>query len=804
MPRPSAAVLGLSAALAAASARSATPRLDESPGAPGEWGFRPSSDSVVRTTPPAFAWRPQKGAASYDLQCARGGDFRPDSYTAEGVKWNVHCPPEAFQAGAWSWRFRARWEDGSASAWSTARAFRIAEDAGHLALPTQEALLARIPQAHPRLFVRPEQIPDLKQRAQGDLRASFDGLVTESEKLMASPPPTAEPPKYGPQSEMPRGSDAWRKVWWGNRTYTSKALNAAATLAFTRLLGGKEEYGHLAHRILMACAQWDPKGATGYRYNDEAGMPYNYYFARTYTFVNDLLTEDERQTCRQVIQVRGDEMFRHLCPRHLWRPYASHSNRAWHFLGEVGIAFHGEIPEAGTWTWFAANVFANVYPVWCDEDGGWHEGMGYWRSYITRFTWWADVMRTALGINAFDKPYFSQIGFYPLYMQPPGTKGGGFGDLTAHLHSGQNRQVMSVFAAQASNPYWQWYVDAHGGPQTTGGYIGFVRGALPAVTSRPPTDLPTSRCFQGTGQAVLNATLFDAAENVQIILKSSPFGTQSHGYESQNSFLMYAFGERLFIRTGRRDSYGSKHHKQWMWQTKSTNCLTVNGRGQRGHSAGARGEITDFSTSPDFDFVTGEAAAAYEGELARFTRRILFIKPEIVLLFDTVVAPEPSSFQWFLHAPVEMDVRGQHDVRLTNGRAACRAAFLWPPDLKLSQTDRFDPPPRPRIKLTEYHLTAEPATPSRRQTFVTVLRPHLAGEPLRGEPRIEQLEGGLALRVPVRDGHVRVLCRARDSGTIGGMGIRADAEMAAVRFDAGGMIRGRFLNRGTELVAEEE
>ena len=804
MLRPHSAILGLGAVLATATARSATPQLDESPGKPGEWGFRPAPGSVTRTTPPAFVWRPQEGGASYDLQCARSGRFDADAYVAEGVEWNVHCPPKAFEPGTWSWRFRARYKDGELSDWSTPQAFRIAEDARQLPLPGRKELLDRIPKTHPRLFVRPEQVPDLRRRAQGDLRSSFDLLVAECEKLTASPPPTAEPPKYGPQSDMPRGSDAWRKVWWGNRTYTSKALNAAATLAFTRLLGGKEEYGQLARRILMDCARWDPKGATGYRYNDEAGMPYNYYFARTYTFVNDLLTDEEKQACRELMRIRGDEMFRHLCPRHLWKPYASHSNRAWHFLGEVGIAFQGEVPEAGTWTWFAANVFANVYPVWCDEDGGWHEGMAYWRSYITRFTWWADVMRSALGLDAFDKPYFSQIGFYPLYMQPPGTKGGGFGDLTAHLHSGQNTQLVSVVAAQAANPYWQWYVDAHGGPQTPGGYVGFVRGALPAVASRPPTGLPTSRCFRGTGQAVLNTTLLNAAENVQVILKSSPFGTQSHGYESQNSFLLYAFGERLFIRTGRRDSYGSKHHKQWMWQTKSTNCLTVNGQGQKGHSAGAQGEITDFSTSAAFDFVTGEAAAAYDGELERFTRRILFIKPDVVLLFDTVVAPKSSSFQWFLHAPVEMDVRGQDDVRVTNERAACRAAFLWPRDLKLTQTDQFDPPPRPRIKLTEYHLTAEPATPSRHQTFVTVLRPHLAGELPQGEAQLEHVEGGMALRVPMRAGHVCVLLRTGAGGTIRGMGFRSDAEVAAARFDGKGRISGRFLSRGTDLVAEGE
>ncbi|MCK5269356.1 MAG: hypothetical protein KAJ46_01170 [Sedimentisphaerales bacterium] len=66
--------------------------------------------------------------------------------------------------------------------------------------------------------------------------------------------------------------------------------------------------------------------------------------------MNDLLTEQEKDVCRRVMKIRGDEMYRHLCPRHLRQPYSSHSNRAWHFLGEVGIAFLGEV-EGGYALW---------------------------------------------------------------------------------------------------------------------------------------------------------------------------------------------------------------------------------------------------------------------------------------------------------------------------------------------------------------------------------------------------------------------------------------------------------------------
>jgi len=418
-------------------------------------------------------------------------------------------------------------------------------------------------------------------------------------------------------------------------------------------------------------------------------------------------------------------MYRHLASRHIWRPYSSHSNRAWHFLGEVGIAFLGEIPEAEEWVWFAMNVFANAYPVWSDADGGWHEGAGYWSSYIGRFTWWADVMRAAVGVDAYQKPYFSKVGYYPMYLQPPGTKGGGFGDLNARRTSSSNREIMSVLAAQARNPYWQWYVDAVGGPRQTGNYIGFVRGSLPKVESKPPAPLPSSRCFRGTGLAMLNVTLENARDNVSVLFKSSPFGTQSHGYESNNAFLLYAYGERLLIRTGRRDSYGSEHHRKWMWTTRSTNCITVDGGGQPGHSSSAQGKIVAFHTSPHVDYVAGEAGGAYGKALDRFTRHVVFVKPDLIVLYDQLEAPKPSTFTWWLHSPTKMDVKGQSDVRVKNGNAACRVSFLAPAKLDISLTDKFDPPPRPRVKLVEWHLTATTKL-TKRMEFVTVLQPHRA------------------------------------------------------------------------------
>ncbi len=745
--------------------------LDERPAEPGEWGYRPADGAVSQVNPPSFVWRPQKNL-QWELECASDAQFKNIEYRATNLEFNVHCPPRTFKPGTYTWRYRGKDSKGQYTKWSKSRTFTITPNAVAMPLPSREELISRIPKTHPRLFMRPENLERLRKLARGKMKAEYEKLVKECERLLARLPLTKEPRKY-PEG-MVRGSEAWREIWWGNRIYTIRALNWAATLAFTRLLDGQEKYGREAKRILLECAKWDPKGSTGYRYNDEAGMPYAYYFSRTYTFVNDLLSEEEKEICRKVMKVRGDEMYRHLCPRHLWRPYSSHSNRAWHFLGEVGIAFLGEVEGAEDWVWFAANIFFNVYPVWTDDDGGWHEGVSYWSSYIGRFTWWADVMREAMGINAYDKPYFSKVGYYAMYLMPPGKVSGGFGDGANRRRASRLVPLMSQLAAQAGNRHWQWYVEQMGGPSTMSGYIGFIRGALAKVEPEAPDDLPASRLFKGTGQAYLNTALTSADEGVQVIFKSSPMGTQSHGNAANNSFVLWAYGQRLLVRSGHYDSYGSEHHRNWVWSTRSLNNITVNGQGQGKRTAKAQGKILAFETTPSIDIVVGEAGQAYEPPLELFTRAIIFVKPELVIVYDRLEAKEPSTFEYWLHAINKINVENQHNVQVKNDDVVCDIDFLTPTGLSFEQTDQYDPNPRPRIKLREWHLTATTPDKKKNMEFVTLYRPHRIDQQLPKDANLERIEGGYALRVKLSNGQFTAILPTDDHATLKAFGLESE------------------------------
>jgi hypothetical protein len=168
--------------------------VNETPTAEGEWGFRPEGDVCARTPPP-FAWRPQQGAATYTLQASRDVSFARVDYQKDGIVFNVHTPSKEFEPGLWHWRFRFADKDGNTSAWSDTRRFTLSADAVTFPVPGRDELLARVPKAHPRLFVRPEQMPELRRKAQGELKPLYDNLAARCEALLNKPVSTEEPPR---------------------------------------------------------------------------------------------------------------------------------------------------------------------------------------------------------------------------------------------------------------------------------------------------------------------------------------------------------------------------------------------------------------------------------------------------------------------------------------------------------------------------------------------------------------------------------------------------------------------------------
>jgi len=212
--------------------------------------------------------------------------------------------------------------------------------------------------------------------------------------------------------------------------------------------------------------------------------------------------------------------------------------------------------------------------------------------------------------------------------------------------------------------------------------------------------------------------------------------------------VLWAYGQRLLIRTGHYYNYGGPHHRDWMWSTHSVNNITVNGgQGQAKRTAKAKGEIVAFKTTPDVDVVIGEAGSAYEPPLERFTRAIIFVKPELIIVYDRLEAKEPSTCEYWLHAVNKIDVDNQHRIQVKNGDVVCDIDFLRPSGLSFKQTDQYDPNPIPRITLREWHLTATTPEKAKSVEFVTLYRPHKERDKIEGEATLNPIPGGYILSV---------------------------------------------------------
>lgn len=738
-PRSAFSLIGVTTSLAVVAClvvRGAIPTIPNRAAKPGEWGYHPADGETVALNPPTFTWLHEPDARQYAVQWAPSDDFN-DAVTVASIPWNTYTHHAVWAPGTYHWRYRFDDEAGRASNWSRSRTLILPEDATAFPMPTVAEQRERVPAGRPRLFLRPEDLPRLRELAIGREAARFEALRREADRVMLAGP-TPEPKHMG--SARDKENAELVKYWWPNRVQTLKACEEAETLAFVYLITREPKYGEAARRWIRHLASWDPDGPTNFRMNCEAAKPLLHRLPRAYDWAWDALTEGDRQMVRRVMLRRatdfweGGEVQRGV--GHLNRPYGSHANRVWHKLAETGIAFLGEIPEAATWLDYAVNKFYACYPVWSDDDGGWHEGVSYWGGYMSKAVWWLQFAQSALGIDGLKKPYFAHVADFPLYVAPPHSPNMGFGDLSYRPpSSGWGGFIEFLVRAKSAQPdgrraaYWRWWMDQWG-MRGQDGILGFLYAAnLPPLPEpRAPTDLPSSRVFRGIGVASLHTTLLDSRDDVHFLFKSSPFGTQSHGHNPHNTFQLNAYGETLLPTCVYRDLHGSKFHYQWAHSTVAHNGVLVNGEGQIKHTPAPRGRITDFDLSSDVDYVVGEAAAAYDGRLKRCERRVLFVKePEpFLVLLDDLEAAQPSTFQFMLHglAPFTLDPAHQR-LRVAQPAAGAVIDYLGPEPLDFRQWEGYDPPATREFPI-QWHVEA--ATPGRAiaAQMLTVITPHRA------------------------------------------------------------------------------
>lgn len=720
------------------------PLLDPPP-APTQKPYSPADGQVVEVTPPPFLWVPARKDSVYVLQVSSSRDFPADgTRTYRNLRRPVFVPREPLPPGAWFWRYGI--ETNSGTVFGRARPFTIPDSARPFPFPNWDEAIQRVPRQRPRLFFPGQRLEQVRQWAKGDLQPAIRSLVAACERevgreLVAEPGYQPRGPEFGP--------------WAVHVMRTTRPpMDVMERCALAYLVTGNRKLGEEARRRLLHFFSWDPNGPTSFFAYDEPPMWLMMRGTRAYDWTYDLFTPEERAKIEANMKVRAGQFLKHLQRLPFESsPFNSHAGRLPGFLGECALSFIHEWPEAREWLEYAALLYYTSYPAWGGDDGGWQEGPGYWGAYMQFALHFVVALRQAAGVDLMQKPFFRNTPFYGLYTSTPYHQHSPFGDGQTGSPRGLG-QLMYVFSSLTRNPYFRWHAEE--AKAAIGADPLSLATYDPTLKSRSPRELPQARNFPAVGLASFHTALGDRDNDISFLLRSSPFGSASHGHADQNAYVIEAYGRGLAIATGYYPWYGSPHHQQWTRATRAVNSVLVDGQGQVQYQWKANGRLTAFASVEGYDFAEAEAAPAYGGRLERFRRQVVHVRPGVFVLCDDLQAPQAVRFQWLLNAYARIGLsHGSQVLRITNAPAAMEVHLLLPEKVDFTQTDRYDPEPEATAGKwsNTWHLTASPTAPQRQARFLAVFLPHRAGQE-KQLPRVELVQGtgAVGVRLTAPDG----------------------------------------------------
>ncbi len=489
-----------------------------------------------------------------------------------------------------------------------------------------------------------------------------------------------------------------------------------------------------AKRRALHLAGWSPKGATRYFTHDQAGRSVTWTLALVYDWLHEHWSEEERRRLLAAIVPRVEEM---LSPpakglptgwagldwgRKLDRwPYDSHGAVTLARLAVICTALVGEAPIFDRCQREVVPRYLARPIPWGDEEG-YANGTAYaqWDVLYTHFVVW-DLLKSALGLDLWQTPWAREYGRYIAYFLPPGTPSGLFGDGAEKRFADVWATQARAYAAHLPSPLADWYARNQFGENPAHLALllapardwNAIPGALPAGT-------PHAVHLQDIGWVAMHSDLGDRART-SVYFKSSPYGSYSHSHADQNSFVIHARRRALAIDSGYYDFYGSPHWKDWYKQTRAHNAITFDGgQGQMHDTMDAKGRIVRFEHHADYDIATGDATQAYSGALSRALRSIVYLRPDTVLVYDSLASDTPRTWEWNLHALSKMKEQGPRALEIEQDGVRLCVRMLGAPEGAFTQTDRFTTEPQGKYP-AQWHARYATAGKSRAARFLALL-----------------------------------------------------------------------------------
>lgn len=633
----------------------------------------PADCATVQQSPPDFSWPDLSADAQYQVTLTYpDGQAKTLAAPQNWINWD-----EVLPAGSYLWQVQVTNANGTQT--SLARRFTVSAGAAPFLVPAWNTLFDRAAaKAHPRALPDAATAQAMISQRQADLQGLY-ALVDAQLTVPLEPEPVA-------------GTTA--SILAQTEAESSRTLNAALAWLAT----GREDYLAEALRRALNLAAWDPRGSTAYATLDQASRGIVSTLALAYDWLFSRLDPLQRDLLRAAILARGTDLYNDLIAgraRIAVHPYDSHRNVTLTVLAALSTLLAGDLPEAETWLRDALPLALHWTSPWGGEDGGFGNGSAYatWTTGQLLLAWYS--LRWTVGVDVAQKAWTRNYARYLAYFLPPGTPVGAFGDGAEQNLQENWARFGTAYTLFAPSPLGRWYAS-----QLTGGDPTRLELLLaPPADSSPapyPDGTPDGEFFPSIGWAGMHSRLSDPAR-VSVYFKSSSYGSFNHSHADQNSFAVNAGGRALAIDSGYYDDYDTPHWRQWYKQTRAHNAITFDGgQGQVVFEESGQlgpGLITDFEHRSEYDVVTGDATAAYGGALTEARRSLVYLRPNLVVVYDRLASATPRQWEWNIHALNAMTVMSDQRISIQNESQSLCVDMLGGPPVRFAQTDLFTADP---------------------------------------------------------------------------------------------------------------
>ena len=660
---------------------------------------RPRDCAEVEQTPPDFSWPDVARDARYELTLTYP-DGRKKTLAAPQnyLNWNEVLPP-----GKYSWQVKYGTRE------SRARKFVVSESSQPFLVRDMKQLAAALAtKPHPRGL--PDEATLKKMARERD--AGLAKLLREVDGKTRTPLPQ-EP--NGPNA----GSNDSNVFDEAKRT-----LNSLQAYVLTK----NDKYYADALRRVQNMASWNPAGRTAFTEQrmDRSARFMTFVLALGYDWLHPRLDAATKSQLQAVLTARMGQMQNELVgerSRIAARPRDSHGIQTSIMLGAMLPLVAGDIAEADAWMARTLPLALNLISPWAGEEGGFANGSAYsvWGMGDTLLYFY--VLRWASGIDAAQKPWVRNWGRYMAYFDPPGSPVRLFGDGHEQPMLDEHRaRYGKGYAGFAPSPLAQWWASRLSGEDAS--RAEFLLSPLSSEKKVSlPQGTPNSLYLPSIGWVAMHSSLADENRS-SVYFKSSPppFGAFNHSHADQNGFVINAGGKRLAIESGYYDAYKSPHWLKWLHQTRSKNAITFDGgQGQLFYEQGekmAYGGVTRFVARPEYDIVSGDATGAYGGAVTAALRTLVYLRSDVVVVYDKLASGTPRRWEWNIHALNRME-GGDKAIRIRNGGQSLCADLLAGPPAAFSQTSEWTEAPRKGEEQWHGKWTSEPLPAAQ---FIVLLR----------------------------------------------------------------------------------